>query len=196
MLTKPRYLKRWRRENKYNFPNMIYVLFGPPGVGKTYIGQLLSRSFDLPFFDADTLIDAEEKQLLQNGTYDQKARDRFVSKLIHHVKLLVENHGNVQDLVIAEAFTKEKNRIEFMNEFKDNTCYIMIDTPIEVAKNRAIKRLSSRTHVINNQALELIWTEFERPKLIYVTLNNYHVTDNELLNQFDNLIKLVRRGKA
>ncbi|MFH1244849.1 MAG: AAA family ATPase [bacterium] len=175
---------------------MIYVLFGPPGVGKTYIGQLLSRSFDLPFFDADTLIDSEERQLLQSGEYDQSARDRFVSKLINHVETLIVDHGRVQDLVVAEAFTKEKNRIEFMKKFPNNVCYIMINTPVEVAKSRAKKRLDSGHHVINNVALELIWKEFEQPRLLYMSLNNYEVVDRELVIQFRNLLKLLRKGRS
>lgn len=174
---------------------MIYVLFGPPGVGKTYIGQLLSRSFDLPFFDADTLIDSEEMQLLQSGKYDQSARDIFVTKLIKHVESLIADHGNVQDLVVAEAFTKERNRTEFMKKFPNNVCYIMVNTPVIVAKDRARKRLKSGLHVINDVALELIWKEFEPPKLLYMTLNNYDVQDGDLVTQFGNLVKLIRRGK-
>ena len=175
---------------------MIYVLFGPPGVGKTYTGQLLSRTFDLPFFDADTLIDAEEMQLLQSGRYDQGARDRFVAKLINHIQLLVDDHGKTQDIVVAEAFTKEKNRIDFMNQFVGNTCYIMVNTPANVAKKRAIDRLSRSHHVINLKALDLIWKEFEQPRMLFVSLNNYRVTDDDLITQFDNLIKLLRRGKS
>lgn len=174
---------------------MIYVLFGPPGVGKTYTGQLLSRSFDLPFFDADTLVDSEEMQLLQSGKYDQSARDHFVSKLINHVDTLVADHGSVQDLVVAEAFTKEKNRIEFMNKFPNNVCYIMIKTPADVAMQRAKKRFNITKHVINDIALELIWKEFETPKLLYMSLNNYRVDDGDLVTQFGNLVKLLRRGK-
>lgn len=174
---------------------MIYVLFGPPGVGKTYIGQLLSRSFDLPFFDADTLIDSEEMQLLQSGKYDQPARDNFVTKLIKHVESLIEDHGNVQDLVVAEAFTKERNRLEFMNKFPNNVCYIMVDTPVTIAKDRARKRLKSGLHAINDVALELIWKEFEPPKLLFITLHNYDVVDRDIVTQFGNLVKLLRRGK-
>lgn len=177
---------------------MIYVLFGPPGVGKTYIGQLLSRSFDLPFFDADTLIDAEEMQLLQSGEYDQKARDRFVTKLINYTHSLLQDHGKIQDLVVAEAFTKEKNRIEFMEQFPNNVCYIMVKTPAEIAKKRAKKRYveSQLTHAINPEALELIWREFEQPRFLFMTLNNHDIADSELVNQFGNLVKLLRRGKA
>lgn len=174
---------------------MIYVLFGPPGVGKTYIGQLLSRTFGLPFFDADTLIDSEEMKLLQSGSYDQIARDNFVNKLMNHVQSLIDDHGSVQDLVVAEAFTKEKNRIEFMKKFPNNVCYIMVNTPVEVAKIRAKKRFGEVRHVINDKALELIWREFEPPKLLFMSLNNYEVNDHDLITEFGNLVKLLRRGE-
>lgn len=174
---------------------MIYVLFGPPGVGKTYIGQLLSRTFDLPFFDADTLIDSEEMQLLQSGTYNQHARDNFVEKLINHVQSIVDYREGVQDLLVAEAFTKEKNRVEFMQNFPRKVCYIMVKAPLEVAKNRAKKRFGEIKHVINETALKLIWSEFEPPKLSYMSLNNYQVVDSSLVAEFGNLVKLLRRGE-
>lgn len=175
---------------------MIYVLFGPPGVGKTYIGQLISRSFDIPFFDADTLYDAEEMRLLQEGNYDQTARDKFVEKLMHHVESLVENNGYAQDLVVAEAFTKEKNRMEFIDKFMDQVCYIMVETPMVVAKDRAIHRfaISKGKHIINTKALEQIWKEFEEPKFFHMKLNNYQVSDDDLIDDFESLIQLTKRG--
>jgi hypothetical protein len=71
----------------------------------------------------------------------------------------------------------------------------MVNTPVEVAKDRAKKRFGESKHAINNVALELIWKEFEPPKVLYLSLNNYQVVDSELVTQFGNLVKLLRRGK-
>jgi len=176
---------------------MIYVLFGPPGVGKTYIGQLLSRTYELPFFDADILIDAEEFQLLQSGEYDQAARDVFVEKLIKHVESLIESNGFTQDLIIAEAFTKERNRLNFMKKFEGNVCYIMVDTPPNLAWKRAKERIkiSRKLHVINEKAFHQIWSEFEEPKLLYMVLKNNSSDDDTIVAEFGNLITLLKRGR-
>ena len=71
----------------------------------------------------------------------------------------------------------------------------MIKTPVDIAKKRAKKRFDITNHVINDVALELIWKEFETPKMLYMSLNNYRVDDGDLVNQFGNLVKLLRRGK-
>lgn len=168
---------------------MIYVLFGPPGVGKTYLGQLFSRALDIPFFDADTLIDSEEMRLLQEGAYDQTARDVFLQKLADKVSILVQDPE--QDLILAEAFTKEKNRIEFQSRFDSEVVYIMISTPREVAVRRARKRLEHSSHPINDIALDLIWNEFDVPHISYLQIVNDDVNDAQLIEKFGNLIQSI-----
>ena len=149
---------------------------------------------DIPFFDADTLIDAEEMQLLRDGEYDQIARDKFVKKLISQVDVLLSSPK--QDLIVAEAFTKEKNRYEFMDHFPGNVCYIMINTPIGLAKERAQQRCVVGKHVINDIAFEHIWSEFETPRFLYFSLSNVDIPDVQLVHEFTRLIELVhhRRG--
>ena len=174
---------------------MIFVLFGPPGVGKTYMGQLIGRTLNIPFFDADTLIDAEEHQLIQSGLYDQNARDRFVKKLIKQVESILNDAGN-QDLIIAEAFTKEKNRYEFMSNFPGNVFYIIVDTPRELAKERSDNRYSLGGHVINERAFETIWGEFEPPRFLHFTMPNADLSDDKIVENFTHLIQLAKRRRG
>ena len=159
------------------------------------MGQLLGRVLNIPFFDADTLIDAEETQLLQTAKYDQSARDRFVRKLIKQVDTIMINNPN-QDLIVAEAFTKEKNRYDFMDYFPGNVFYIIVDTPIELAQQRAHNRTLLGEHVINDSAFQLIWNEFEEPRFLHFTMPNVDVSDDQIVKDFENLVKLAKRRRA
>ena len=169
---------------------MIYVLFGPPGVGKTYIGGLLAKRKNWHFFDADTIYlnDDELRYLLANGKYDQKARDGFVKKLIMTVQhMLSVNNG--EDLVIAEAFTKEKNREEFMKYFDGQVAYIMIHASRDLAFERMRARMKKEDHIVDEGVFEFIWDEFEAPNIPHKVLRNIDKNDQEICEEFTNLLE-------
>ena len=168
---------------------MIYVLFGPPGVGKTYVGELVSKSLGIKFLDADSLYEAEEVRLLQEGAYNQTDRDHFFKKLMDKIGSIVDKDN--KNLIVAAAFTKEKNRLEFVDHFSNQICYIRVDTPREVAIKRARERLKKSTHTINEIALELIWREFDAPRFLHMQLVNDGLTDKELVFEFTRLIQLI-----
>lgn len=169
---------------------MIYVLFGPPGVGKTYIGNLLAKHKEWHFFDADTIYLNDDKlqYLLQSGKYDQSVRDRFVKKLIMTVQhMLSANDG--RDLIIAEAFTKERNRAEFMKYFDDQVTYIMIHASRNLAFQRMRARMRKEYHVVDESVFEFVWDEFEAPKIHHKILRNIDKTDFEICEEFNNLLE-------
>lgn len=169
---------------------MIYVLFGPPGVGKTYIGSLLAKNKDWHFFDADMIYmnDDELRYLLANGKYDQNARDSFVKKLIMTVQHMLSVDSG-KDLIIAEAFTKEKNRVEFMKYFDGQVSYIMIHASRNLAFERMRARMKKEEHVVDEDVFEFVWDEFEAPKMPHKVLRNIDKTDEEITEEFNNLIE-------
>lgn len=168
---------------------MIYVLFGPPGVGKTYIGGLIAQYKDWHFFDADTIYlnDDELRYLLANGKYDQTVRDKFVKKLIMTVQHMLSVNGG-RDIVIAEAFTKEKNRSEFMKYFDEQVSYIMIHASRDLAFERMRARMKKEEHVVDESVFEFIWDEFEAPKIPHKILRNISKSDEEICEEFNNLL--------
>lgn len=169
---------------------MIYVLFGPPGVGKTYVGRLLAKNLNWNFFDADTIYfnDDELRYLLDSGKYDQATRDKFVDKLMIAAQHMVSKSPN-RHLVIAEAFTKEKNRSEFLQYFDDQVEYIMVHASRDLAHQRTLARMKKEDHVVDEEIFEFIWDEFETPKIPHKVLRNDEKTDNELLEEIKNLIE-------
>lgn len=170
---------------------MIYVLFGPPGVGKTYIGQLVSKVKGWHFFDADILYDDELKFLLRSGKYSQEIRDVFIRKLIIATESLLTK--GVNNLVIAEAFTKEKNRIEFLDYFDQQVCYIMVDASKKLAGKRMKARLKKGEHVVDNFVFEFVWDEFENPKIPCRKINNENSTDLEIGQVFEDVVESAQK---
>jgi gluconate kinase len=164
---------------------MIYVLFGPPGVGKTYIGGSLAKHWDCSFLDADVLYDDDLKSLLQDGTYNQIDRDKFIEKLMITVDNL--RASGSKDLVIAEAFTKEKNRAEFLRHFGGEIRYVMIRADRGVAHNRMMDRMKREHHVVNEKVFEFIWDEFEAPTIPHTLIHNMNKSMFEILEEFDTL---------
>lgn len=171
---------------------MIYVLFGPPGVGKTYIGGLLAKRKKIHFFDADTIYlnDDELRYLLESGKYDQSVRDKFVNKLIMTVQHMLATKTS-KDLIIAEAFTKEKNREEFMKYFDQQVEYIMVHASRNLAFERMRMRMKKEDHVVDEYVFEFVWDEFETPKIPHKVLRNINKNDEEIIEEFNNLVECL-----
>jgi gluconokinase len=164
---------------------MIYVLFGPPGVGKSYISKLIGKAHDLPFFDADELYGEEEIELLRTRRYQQADRDVFISRLISKVEeLTIEN----SDLILAEAFTKEKNRIEFSEHFGERATFISIESSRKLARMRMSERLKVEPHIIDADCFDFIWDAYDEPLLPHSHLKNTSLTtDTQLISDFDKI---------
>lgn len=170
---------------------MIYVLFGPPGVGKTFIGQLVADKMGWHFFDADVLYDDELKYLLRSGKYTQEIRDRFVDKLVATTERLVADSDD--NIVIAEAFTKEKNRFEFLRHFDYQVSYVMVRASKSLAKQRMLERQTKGEHVVDEFVFEFVWDEFESPSIPHQTLHNQSADQDEIIARFASIVQSTNK---
>lgn len=159
-------------------------------MGKTYVGRLLEEKLGWHFFDADTIYfnDDELRYLLKVGKYDQVARDKFVSKLMVAAQHMVASHPE-RNLVIAEAFTKEKNRHDFLEYFDEQVQYIMVHASRDLAYQRTLARMEKEEHVVDQSVFEFVWDEFEAPKIPYKVMRNYDKSDSEIVEEVKNLIE-------
>lgn len=150
----------------------------------------MEKKLNWHFFDADTIYfnDDELRYLLKVGKYDQNARDKFVEKLKVTCQHLMAR-GQSKYLVIAEAFTKEKNRLDFLTYFDDQVQYIMVHTSRDLAFQRTLARMEKENHVVDHTVFEFVWDEFEAPKIPHKILRNYGKNDDDIIAEVQNLIE-------
>ena len=157
---------------------MIYVLFGPPGVGKSYLGSLISLKTDYGFVDADNMFDEIERSLIRKGQYDIRARMLFFEKIIKYLRNIYPI--KFSNLVVAQAFTLEENREQFIKSNKNDVHFIQVKCPRDVAKSRVINRFKIKTHIITPEIFDRIWDQFEQPRIECDILLNENVSDSQL----------------
>lgn len=168
---------------------MIIVLFGPPGVGKTYIGQVLERNLKLRFFDADVLFDDEYRRMIRAGQFSDDMREKFFDKLSVTVEHILSKQKNSEVLVVAQAFTKEKNRQDFLNRFDGQVKFVLVSAPKTIAHNRVLDRLNNLDHIIDESAFEYVWRVFENPSILYEDLENDSIDDDKIVEYFSKYLE-------
>jgi shikimate kinase len=77
------------------------ILVGFMGVGKTTIGQLLSKKLDLPFFDIDKIIEYENNMSvldifnLKGETYFREEELRVITNVLINDKFVISTGGGL-----------------------------------------------------------------------------------------------------
>ena len=82
----------------------IFILFGPPGAGKTFVGKIFQESFGFHFYDGDEDLTPRMKWAIDHRVpITDSQRDEFFSGLIESIKRLNQTQPH---LVIAQTFIK------------------------------------------------------------------------------------------
>lgn len=144
---------------------MLIILFGLPGSGKTYMGELLKREYGFYFYDADKDLTPEIKKIIKQGAIvNEKLRDEYFNKVLKQIDSFNKIHSK---LVVCQALTKEKHRQLIKNKFPESKFVL-----IKASEKNKFKRLSNRKHIIDKDYAEKIKKIFENPKIDFNTINN------------------------
>lgn len=83
------------QERKPKSGNFL-IIFGPPGSGKTIVGEYLESAYGYTFFDADMYRPVAEKERLTRGEPStQESRDQRFTDLIPKIEELKEEHARL-----------------------------------------------------------------------------------------------------
>lgn len=144
----------------------LFILFGLPGVGKTFVGNIFKKHFNFYFYDGDNELPDEMKQAIKNQTKITDAmRDVFFQKLIQKIKKLKLQYENI---VIAQTFIKDKYRKMLLKKLKEvNFILIQTNTPIRESRLKKRKEYPLDMEYARNMVLH-----FEKPTFPYLHILN------------------------
>ncbi|MDO8583518.1 MAG: AAA family ATPase [bacterium] len=161
---------------------MIIVLFGLPGAGKTYVGNILKENFSFFLHDGDNDLPKLMKQtLMSKKAINNTMRDEFFKKLIASVKKLSAKYNK---LTITQTFIKEKYRLQFLQQFPE-TRFMLIASNADIRRERLKKRKVG--FPLDSEYAKSMDKIFESPKINHTVLINEKDGKEELLRQLKKL---------
>lgn len=125
---------------------LLIILFGLPGTGKTFVGNIFKKYFDFYFYDGDDDLTEEMKKAIKiQRVFTDQIRNAFFKKLIKNIQNLlalseVEGKSKYKNLIIAQTFIKEKYRADLLRKIPEAK-FILIETKKSVREKRLIQRI-------------------------------------------------------
>ena len=94
---------------------MLFYLYGLPGVGKNFVGNIFEKQFNFKFIDADNYLTENMKEKLRERKHFTPEEVSEYHKIIAFNIFEIKSHYS--NLVIAQAslFKKNRNLIKVLN---------------------------------------------------------------------------------
>jgi gluconate kinase len=163
---------------------MLLVLFGTPGSGKSYIGQILAEEFGFYHYEADIDLTPEIKEtILQHEPISEAMREAYFGAVCEKIRMLKQIHKN---LVVTQTFTKEKNRKRILCRFNE-TIFIWVKTNPSIIEKRILERTG---HIVKEFYAAFISARFDPPQIPHLVLHNNNGREEiriQLRSIFNNL---------
>lgn len=147
---------------------MIYIVIGVSGVGKTTIGQLLSNTLNLPFFDADDFHPVSNIKKMSDGIpLNDTDRMPWLEILAEQI-IEWESRGGA---VLACSALKEKYRKALQSIDNHQLKFVFLNG----SPNLILERLNQRSnHFMGSTLLDSQFEALERPTYgIHVTVDQF-----------------------
>jgi gluconokinase len=144
---------------------MLLVLFGPPGVGKSFVGRILAQQYGFHLYDADEDLTPDMMTAIrQENVFTTAMRHRFFQIVVDKVQTLQSDRPN---LAVAQALIKESNRQQVQTQLP-HAQFVCIEASPENIK----QRLYIRNNWISVEYADKIRAMFEPPQLPHHCLDN------------------------
>ncbi|MBU1033180.1 MAG: shikimate kinase [Candidatus Omnitrophota bacterium] len=164
---------------------MLFFLFGHPGCGKNYVGEIFRDFFGFYFYDGDEQLTAGMKEIMKIEILPYDLREEFYERVVEEVVELDKRHDK---LVISQALPFQKHR-DLILEDLPHAKFLWI----KADPNLIQQRLSHRAgHHVDSDYSKRLQKVFEPPYSdISIIVNN---TDQEsVIEQIKNNILTFSR---
>lgn len=157
-------------------PYNLYVAFGLPGAGKSYVARVFSQ-FGFYMHDGDDDLPPLMRAAIDaSRPVTDAMRDEFFGRIIAHVHQLLPEHPH---LALAQTFIKERYRLQFLEHFPAAQ-FVLVEADEAVRE----RRLIARTH----QALDPVYARrmtsfFDPPAIPHQVIVNNQDGDAHLHGQ-------------
>ena len=161
---------------------MLFITFGLPGSGKTFVGEILAQKFEFYFHDADIdLPDDMKDSLIKNKIITDDMRDRFFEEVAKSIQVL---QANFKHIVVAQTFIKEKYRKKMLKQFPDAK-FLFVTTPNGIRESRLLARTA---YPIALPYARQMVANFESPQVEHVILDNSLDGEKFICNQLQKIL--------
>jgi gluconate kinase len=144
---------------------MLLILFGLPGAGKTFAGQLLHTDFGFAFHEADDDIPhGYRQQVLDGQVVDEPTRDAYHRYLIERIAELHLAHPR---LAVAAPLLRDRHR-QWIHERFPEAVFILV----LCEKQTWQARLKGRTHTISLEYAQKVANLNEPATVPHMTLDD------------------------
>lgn len=160
---------------------MLLFLFGLPGVGKNFVGELLQQHAGFYFYDADLDGTTAMKQAIAEGRlFTDAMRDEYYTIVIERIRELQKLHPHI---VAAQGLSKNRHREWFHQAFPEmQFCWVQANESLMVER---LQRRKSSVIITPSYAL-LVKTAFEEPNFPHYVIEN-NQGEQELIPQLEKI---------
>lgn len=169
------------------------VLFGPPGVGKSTVGQVFHDEFGFNFYDGDDEMTPQERALISKGLWGDDNRKLLLIRTAARMNQLHQDAK--KGLVTSLALTKQWMR-EFLTVRTDEFLqFVLVVTLLQQEEmEKKVKVRHAQGHPITVEAFRTFTQAFESPAMAHLTIENphEHSKKDELITQVANILTLLK----
>ena len=161
---------------------MLVILFGLPGSGKSFAGEILRSEFGFEFHEADDDIpDDYRQQVLAGQVVGEPMRDAYHRHLIERIADLQKAHPR---LAVAAPLLRDRHRLWIQARFPQ-ALFILVQCDPHAWQ----ARLQARTHTISLDYARKVASLNEPVKVPYVVLDDSDEGAASARRQFQAILK-------
>ncbi len=168
---------------------MLLILFGLPGAGKSFAGQILSTDFGFTFHEADDDIpDDYRQQVLAGQVVGEPRRDAYHRQLIERIAELQTVHPR---LAVAAPLLRDRHR-QWIQERFPQAAFVLVTCDPQAWQ----ARLAARTHTISLEYAQKVASMNEPVTVPYMALDDSADGADGLRQQITEVLEKLDEGPS